>query len=295
LALQPKGFDPRQEMVRTDFELQYKRDSYLKDVELHHHDFFEIYFLLAGDVTYLIESKIVHVMPGDLLLISPRELHQVLIKPEMSVYERYVLWVDPAVIKSLSSALTDLTLGLDPSGNLFGNQLRPKPEDRSKIRELLEALHRESSQESYGSDLLRQSLLTQLLVLINRLLSQQGSYLDEDTRTNRAVTQVINYVNLHYSEPLSLDTLAERFYVSKYHLSHEFNRQMGTSIYRFIQKKRLLVARQLIAQGKRPSEVSTLCGFGDYAGFYRAFKAEYDITPKEFTLAVRQRNQERSE
>jgi len=293
LALQPKGFDPRQEMKHSDFELQYKRDSYLKDVELHHHDFFEIYFLLAGDVTYLIESKIVHVMPGDLLLISPRELHQVLIKPEMSVYERYVLWVDPQMIQRLSSPLTDLTRGLDSFSPLFGNQLRPKPEDRSKIRDLLEALHRESDSDGYGADLLRQSLLTQLLVIINRLLAQQGTYLDEDTRTNRAVTQAINYINLHYGEPLSLDLLAERFYVSKYHLSHEFNRQVGTSIYRYIQKKRLLVARQLIAQGKRPNEVPALCGFGDYAGFYRAFKAEYGIAPREFSLASRQWNQER--
>ena len=293
LALQPKGFDPRQEMKRSDFEIQYKRDSYLKDVELHHHDFLEIYFLMAGDVTYLIESKIVHVMPGDLLLISPRELHQVLIKPEMSVYERYVLWIDPKMIQRLSSPLTDLTQGLDPSCPLFGNQLRPQPEDRSKIRELLELLHRESESDGYGADLLRHSLLTQILVIINRLLSQQGSYLDEDTRTNRAVTQAINYINLHYSEPLSLDLLAERFYVSKYHLSHEFNRQMGTSIYKYIQKKRLLMARQLIAQGHKPSEIPALCGFGDYAGFYRAFKGEYGISPRDFSLTSRRINQER--
>ena len=293
LALQPKDFDPSQEMKRPDFELQYKRDSYLKDVELHHHDFFEIYFLMSGDVTYLIESRIVHVMPGDLLLISPKELHQVLIKPEMSVYERYVLWIDPEMIRRLSSGATDLTLGLDPANPVFGNQLRPKSEDRSKIRELLESLHRETAETSYGSDLLQQSLLTQLLVIINRMLAQQGSHLDEDTRTNRAVTQAINYIHLHYADPLSLDILAERFYVSKYHLSHEFNRQVGTSLYRYIQKKRLLVARQLIAQGKKPNEVPPLCGFGDYTGFYRAFKAEYGISPREFALTNRQKNQER--
>ncbi len=293
MTLQPMTFDPRQVMKRPDFELQYKRDSYLKDVELHHHDFFEFYFLLSGDVTYLIESKIVHVMPGDLLLISPRELHQVLIKPEMSVYERYVLWVDPQVIRRLSSSLTNLNSGLDPTSPVFGNQLRPTPEDRTKLRDLLEALHQESSADTYGADLLRQSLLTQLLVTINRLLTQQGTYLDEDSRTNRAVTQAINYINLHYAEPLSLDLLADRFYVSKYHLSHEFNRQIGTSIYRYIQKKRLLMARQLIAQGKRPTEVQSLCGFGDYAGFYRAFKAEYGICPREFALAARQWNQGR--
>lgn len=292
MSLQPKGFDPRQQMQRSDFELQYKRDTYLKDVELHHHDFFEIYFLLAGDVTYLIESKIVHVMPGDLLLISPKELHQVCIQPEMSVYERYVLWVDPATIRRLSAQSTDLLAGLDPNRPGYGNQLRLSREDRSRIQHLMAELHRESTSDGYGAEMLRDCLLTQLLVTINRLVFQQGTYIEESTQTSRAVTQVMNYVNLHYSEPLSLDMLAEKFYVSKYHLSHEFNRQVGTSVYRYIQKKRLLMARQLMAQGKKPNEVYSCCGFGDYAGFYRAFKSEYQIGPREFAQSARLKNQE---
>lgn len=292
MPLQPKNFDPRQQMQRPDFELQYKRDTYLKDVELHHHDFYEIYFLLAGDVTYLIESRIVHVMPGDLLLISPKELHQVCIQPEMSVYERYVLWVDPDTIRQLSDGRIDLLSGLDPNRPGYGNQLRLGSQDRSRIQDLMEQLHRESSGDGYGAEMLRTSLLTQLLIAINRLVLQQGAYTEESTQTSRAVRQVVNYVNLHYSEPISLDLLAEKFYVSKYHLSHEFNRQIGTSVYRYIQKKRLLMARQLLAQGKKPNEVYTSCGFGDYAGFYRAFKSEYQIGPREFAQSARLKSKE---
>lgn len=271
-------FDPRQEMRRRDFELQHKQDFHLKDVALHHHDFFEIYFLIAGDVTYLIDSKIVHVMPGDLLLISPRELHQVCIQPEMSAYERYVLWVDPAVIKRLSTEISDLSLGLEQGHN----QLRLSSQDRSRIQNLLECLHREADSADYGADLLRESLLTQLLVTVNRLASQQGSWMDEDSHTNQAVAQIVGYVNLHYGETITLDQLAEQFYVSKYHLSREFSRQMGISIYQYIQKKRLLIARQLLDQGKRPNEVYPLCGFNDYTCFYRAFKSEYGTSPREY-------------
>lgn len=284
---QPKNFDPRQEMLDKDFELQYKRDTYLKDVELHHHDFYEIYFLLSGDVTYLIESKIVHVMPGDLLLIPPGELHQVIIRPEMSVYERYVLWVDLPFVQRLSSRTSNLDIGLNASSQ-GSMQLRLEPEDRSRVRDLLDLVARESDSQDYGADLMRNSLLTQLLVTINRLVSRSGPRIYEDTRTNRAVKQVMDYVNIHYAEPLSLDMLAEQFFVSKYHLSHEFNRQVGTSVYHYIQKKRLLIARQLLAQGKKPSTVHGACGFSDYTGFYRAFKSEYGISPREFALSARQ-------
>lgn len=175
MALQPQGFDPRQEMRKPDFELQYKRDSYLKDVELHHHDFFELYFLLSGDVTYIIESRLYHVMPGDILLISHRELHQLCIRPEMASYERYVLWVDPQVLHNLSGGKADLTACFDPSRPGYGNLLRLGSEDRVRVQALMESLHRESQQKGFGSEVLRESLLAQLMVMVNRLALQQDT------------------------------------------------------------------------------------------------------------------------
>ncbi len=284
---QAKGFDPRQEMGRSDFELQYKRDTYLQDVELHHHDFYELYFLISGDVTYTIESKQYHVLPGDMLLISPQELHQICIRPEMAAYERYVLWVDPQLLRRLSTPLSDLTRNLNPEGPNQGNLLRIGPEDHDRLHRLFQQLWQECEGEGYGSDLLRYSLLTQLLVTINRLADHQGSKYEEATRSSKAVSQVVEYINQHYSEPLSLDSLADLVYVSKYHLSHEFNRQVGTSVYRYIQKKRLLIARQKLSQGAKPNEVYLSCGFGDYAGFYRAFKSEYGVSPREYTQTIR--------
>jgi AraC-like DNA-binding protein len=287
---QARRFDPRQEMGREDFELQYKRDTYLQDVQLHHHDFHELYFLISGDVTYTIESRQYHLMPGDLLLISPQELHQICVRPEMSDYERFVLWVDPQLLHRISTSSSDLTRNLSPGGSKQGNLLRLKPEDCNHIRTLFQQLWQESENESYGSDLLRQSLLIQLLVTINRLAADPGGTLEAVTHANQAVSKVVDYINLHYADPLSLDQLAELVYVSKYHLSHEFNRQVGTSVYRYIQKKRLQIARQLLGQGKRPNEVFSCCGFSDYAGFYRAFRAEYNISPREYACSVRPTN-----
>ncbi len=284
---QAKSFDSRQEMGRADFELQYKKDTYLKDVELHHHDFYEMYFLISGHVTYTIESKQYHVMPGDLLLISPRELHQICIRPEMSTYERYVLWVDPQLLSKYSTLRSDLTVNLDPSKPNRSNLVRISPEDHPHLQKLFQHLWQEIESEQYGSDLLCNSLLIQLLVTINRLADRAGSQTEAVAHSSKAVSDVVDYINLHYSEPLSLDVLADQVYVSKYHLSHEFNRQVGTSVYRYIQKKRLLIARQLLAQGSKPNEVYAACGFGDYAGFYRAFKGEYGVSPREYTMSVK--------
>ena len=101
------------------------------------------------------------------------------------------------------------------------------------------------------------------------------------------VARIIDYINDHYYESLSLDLLSERFFVSKYHLSHEFTRQMGTGIYQYIQKKRLLIARQLIAQGQKPVDVYAQCGFGDYAAFFRAFRKVYGLSPRAYVQSLK--------
>ena len=61
-------------MIRRDFEIY--RYRYMDEVELHHHDFYEIYMLLRGSVSYTVENRIFHMRAGDLMLISPLELHQ---------------------------------------------------------------------------------------------------------------------------------------------------------------------------------------------------------------------------
>ncbi len=286
MANKLSAYDPRQEMLTADFEIQHKRDTYLKNVELHHHDFYEIYYLVSGDVTYVIEGRLCRVLPGDLLLISPRELHQVSIKADMEAYERYVLWIDQATVRRLSSGQTDLEESLNPLHPGYTNLLRLTREQRSRIRDLMEAVFQESGSGKFGSDVLCGSLISALLVEINRLTRECPS-VPETVYSSRMVSDLVDYVNQHYPERLTLDSLAEHFYVSKYHLSHEFQRHMGTGVYRYIQKKRLQIARQLLAGGEHPSRVSSLCGFADYPGFYRAFVGEYGIAPREFADSVR--------
>ena len=149
---------------------------------------------------------------------------------------------------------------------------------------MMESLLREQEQPTFGSDLMRQNLLTELMIHINRLAEYSDSPYPADKNT--IISNVISYINDHYHEPITLDRLAEFFFVSKYHLSHEFTRQIGTGIYQYIQKKRLLIARQLLTQGHKPIEVYALCGFCDYASFFRAFRNVYGLTPRAYVQSL---------
>ncbi|EIW27601.1 helix-turn-helix transcriptional regulator, partial [Pelosinus fermentans] len=91
-----------------------------------------------------------------------------------------------------------------------------------------------------------------------------------------------DYINNHLGENLSLDHLASFFYTSKYHISHVFKDNMGISLHQYILKKRLQASKNGILSGIPFGELYHQYGFSDYTSFYRAFKKEFGLSPKEF-------------
>ena len=93
---------------------------------------------------------------------------------------------------------------------------------------------------------------------------------------------LVEYIENHLDEELSLERLAEEFYVSKYHIAHVFKDNIGLSIHQYITKKRLLLCEEAIRAKMNITDVYQTYGFGDYSSFYRAFKKEYGLSPKEY-------------
>ncbi len=278
-----QNFTVRQKMLSSTFEIYRYRDSYLHQVALHHHDFYEVYLFLNGNVNYTIESRNYHLVPGDILLIGPLELHQPRVTQEKHPYERIVLWVNKSFIEQFSTPETSLTRCFDMTMPGHTNLLRLAPAPRQRVTELMERLAAESASKEYGTDLASVGCLLQFLVELNRQALSCERHHELTDKSGPIVTNVLNYINDHYNEELSLDLLASRFFMNKYHLSHEFNRLVGTSIYRYVIQKRLVIAKQMLSDGLPPTDVYQHCGFGDYSNFYRAFKGEYGISPKEFS------------
>ncbi|WP_395150131.1 AraC family transcriptional regulator [uncultured Allofournierella sp.] len=279
ISFQP--FDNRQVMQNSQFEIFHYLDPHPGPVALHHHDFYEVYFFLNGSVDYLVEGQTCRLEPGDLLLISPLELHQPIIHPNRDPYERIVLWIDPAFLHKYSTQSCNLLRCFDVSHPGHTNLIKSTSSQQGALRHTLDLLLNESRNPSFGQDLLCHSLLLQFTVQLNRLVQEEVNESSQPSRTT-LTDQVIEYIGQHYSEALSLDQLADAFFVSKYHLSHEFARVMGVSLYRYITLKRLLIAKQMLTAGHAPTRVYEACGFRDYANFYRAFKAEYGTSPSRF-------------
>ncbi len=275
-------FDPRQSMSDSKFEVFHYRDAKFEGVPVHQHDFYEVYYFIGGNVEYNVEGRTYELKSGDLLLINPLELHQPRIAPDQQDYERIVLWINKNYLSELCFNKTSLTRCFDNSLPDHTNLLRPTKIQQTYISAMLTELINESKNDSYAVEIALEAILLRFLVELNRLTISSESAEKKEEGSSSIIPDVLEYINNHFCEKLTLSGVADEFFVSKYYLSHAFNNVVGTSVHRYIVLKRLIHAKQMLLSGIKSTTAATNCGFNDYAGFYRAFTAEYGVTPTEF-------------
>ncbi|MDO4543466.1 MAG: AraC family transcriptional regulator [Clostridia bacterium] len=265
-------------MARKEFEIFHYYDRYIKQVRLHHHDFYELYYFVSGSVEYTVEGKTYSLESGDLMLISPNELHQ-LIVPDNAPYERFVLWIDPKFLERNSTANTDLK---QVFASVVGdNRIRPRRFDCNILYDKLEKIAASADSLAFGSDLWCRNEIIGLLLIAASLKQGQVSGQHHE---NGVVAAALQYVDMHLEENLCIEDIARSCFVSPSRLSHLFKQVIGTSLYQYIVKKRLIRAKELLRSGLSAFDTYSQCGFGDYANFLRAFKKEYGLTPKQYIL-----------
>lgn len=280
-----QNFDPRQVMRRDTFEVFHYRDPRPGFVEVHHHDFYEVYFLLSGEVAYWVEGRIIHMRPGDLLFINPMELHRPVVDPKRPVCERFVLWINREYLEGLSTPRVALNACFDTSIPDHSHHIRPSGSERAVLTAQLGELVREYYGKDFGSEFSAQGLFLQLMVQLNRL-ARGAAGQQEGEQLSPLVRGAMAYIGENLSKPICLEEIAGELFVSKYHLSHAFSREVGVSVYRYIMLRRLMLARQLLLEGEAAGQVCRDCGFSDYTSFYRAFKSEYGVSPREISTGA---------
>lgn len=275
-------FDPRQSMSDSRFEIFHYRDAKFEGVPVHQHDFYEVYYFISGNVEYNVEGRTYELKSGDLLLINPLELHHPRIAPDQQDYERIVLWINKNYLSELCFNKTSLTRCFDNSLPDHTNLLRPAKMQQTYISAMLTELISENSSDSYAVEIASEAILLRFLVELNRLTINSETAEKKEEGSSSIIPDVLEYINNHFCEKLTLSGISDEFFVSKYYLSHAFNTSVGTSVHRYIILKRLIHAKQMLLSGIKSTTAATNCGFNDYAGFYRAFTAEYGVTPTEF-------------
>lgn len=274
-------FNTRQYMQNEDFEIFYYEDKILAPVSMHQHDFYEIYFFLSGNLDICLGDTTYPLSYGDICLIPPALSHRPVFKENTQSYRRIVLWISPSYLQKLIQHYPDIHYCFMETRRTRTYHYSTDFGSAQLLFGRLIAIIEESAGAAPFHSSITDCCISTFLLQLNRLLYNHA-HAETQTDQTTLFSELCNYINTHLEEPLTLDTLSAGFHVSKYHIAHLFKQSMGISTHQYILRKRLYAARNILLSGTPPQEVCHLCGFGDYTSFFRAFKKEFGISPKDF-------------
>ena len=124
----------------------------------------------------------------------------------------------------------------------------------------------------------------EMMVMINSLFIDNHSVeiADATFQYNQQVQEILTYINQHITDAITIEQLAEQFYISTSYICRIFKAATGTTINKYINARRITIAKSLLTMGLGVSEVCEKCGFNDYSNFLKAFTKAVGISPKKY-------------
>lgn len=251
----------------------------------HSHPFFELAYVRSGpELEYAIGTDRYRIRPGDVLFIPPEVSHGAVFSREgTEVVTRDVLWLSPHFLNRMAQMQQNLRLYSSREVHLF----RPSAEDAAQIGALFERGIREQQARELGWEAMLVGSTMILFSRLTRALVDASVLIPREDRPE-LLLRVMDHIETHLAEKLTLEDTAARFDVSKSTLTQLFRKKLDISFYAYLTKRRLTVAKGLIARGIPLEQVGKQVGFKEHSAFYRAFRQEYGISPREYRLSCRE-------
>ena len=268
----------------TDFRMFYLADQEPKEFDNHYHEFDKITIFLKGKVNYTVEGKSYELEPYDIVLVGHHDIHKLSVDSG-TTYERIIMYVSPDYLEQYSDDTYQLNACFHKAKKEHSNVLRIAKLSESKLYQVVmdikHTLDPKISHEAYASDLYRHLLFLEFMVHLNRAaIGEKIAYINTNA-CNQKVIDMIDFINENLSEDLSIDFLANRFYMSKYHMMRLFKEETGYSIGQYLNHKRLLQAKEYIQAGMGITQACYTCGFKEHSTFSRAYKKLFGESPRQ--------------
>lgn len=280
-----------------DFFIDHSKKANMYDMDsFHMHKKYEIYYLLEGSRKYFIDDSIYLVNAGSLVLIDADSVHKTASMGDVG-HSRIVINFSSSFIEEFSEELRAMNLT-----SIFKTKFTVLPlsfKYKLIIENLLFKLveigsddielgakttpEDKLSADSYKKTLLKLQL-SELLIMIREYLGvlQQKEY-ESHQIVNNKVDKIIKYISAHYTEDLTLTSIAEQFYISPFYLSKIFKKSTNLSIVEYINSLRIRHAKELLeSSSTKIADIAELVGFSSSSHFSRTFKLVTGLSPQQY-------------
>lgn len=250
-----------------------------KTMDMHIHDCYEIYYSISGGKQFLIDQKFYAIKPGDIFVINQYESHK-LTQVDSMVHERIVLSIHPEYTKRLSTPATNLDACFSDRSADFSHKISFSKEQQKRFLYLINKI---TNAEGYGQDIMEQSAFMEMMLMINAaVLAPHEALSRTDSVYNEQVDDILAYINQNIASPISIQQLAETFFLSESYICRIFKSSTGTTINKYINARRISIAKALLNDGDSVMEAYEKSGFTDYSNFFKTFTKAVGISPKKY-------------
>ena len=256
-------------------DIYIERETVRKPIlNMHRHRTYELYHLVKGQREYFIEDRFFMVNEGDFVLIPRNVFHRTAGEGGL----RYLVHFSEEFLKKFFTEDTvDGLLGEKPF--LFRGE--------SQIRERLQGVLSDMLTEYTGAEREQKpqnelKLSGQLYQILFVMANSSNIYVPH-TYSDERITKIIQYINENYNRISDIDQIAEKFFISKYHLCRYFRRNLGVPLMGYLNSVKISQACKMMKAGcGNMTKIAMECGFNSSSYFCKVFKKERGISPTEY-------------
>jgi len=257
------------------------RDGTQAMKNFHYHNGYEIYYLVKGNRNYVIDDEYFTLSKGDIVLIKPGILH----KTAGGAFERLLVnFTEKYLERFFTPEASSILL------QCFEDKIINIPSEyRLQVRDLLEKMY---NLLENGNEELSFIYLADFLNLLQEIRISKQVIVENTEENSKMITNILHYINKHFDEIDNITQIADKFFITKYHLCRSFKFATNISVIEYLNRVKIKKACSLLENTKKSiTEICTDCGFNSSVYFCKLFKKLMNMTPSEYREQIADYNQ----
>lgn len=262
-----------QRLEKMNFHLLYITTNHdEKDMHnnLHAHHCTELFYVISGKGSFVVNNEEFDVEEDDLIIINPNVTHTEKSKDD--------------------SPLEYIKLGIEGLQFIsFMNQMENEDysvhnyhEFKHEILFYLKTLISEMNRQEEQYEEICQNLLEVLIINMIRR-TKANLVVAPSQKIIKECHFIEQYINKHYHEDITLELLSEKAYMNKFYLVHAFKQYKGISPINYLIRLRIQQAKELLETTNYSiASISDSCGFSSQSYFSQVFKKSCGMTPNAY-------------
>ena len=244
-------------------------------------EFYEIIYNDVEGCDVTVADRTYTLTPGDIIIIAPRERYRIVSHNEQNRIMRIQFYLDIFNIGNYRPDFID-TLGFYTKNNYRYFKLSTKD---SYITQSLFSIYDQHLKFEASSEIIMRAGIMDITSWILRKQHEACPDIDkyEQNKSNATMQRIIGYVDNYYVENLTLEHVADKFFVNYSYLSRMFKKVTGQRFSRYINSKRLMRASFLLATTDYSiGQIASMVGYCSRSRFAEKFIQNYEVSPTEY-------------